>query len=204
MDPLVWIAFVGVATVNIVTPGPAILLVVSVGARHGPRGAAVFSLGNILGLACLGSLVALGLAQLLQRSAPSMEVLQWLGAAWLLWLGIKFWRMPSSASNPELPDMSGKSLFLLAFINAVTNPKAMMYLASVLPVFVDPARSYLTQFIILIVTSMGISFISLNLYGSAASRARSWLNRPRVLRVFHRTTGTLLIGFALSTALWRH
>ncbi|WP_112663002.1 LysE family translocator [Microvirga flavescens] len=197
----IWIAFATVSAINIVTPGPANVLAVNTGMQYGQRVVAAFALGNILGLACIGAVVAIGFAQILTKSAVVMEILRWIGAGYLVWLGIKLWRRSSLPETAR--SVSGRRMFGVAFLNAITNPKPLLFFATVLPLFLDQREAIAPQVGILVATFMAISFVSLNTYGALAAKAGALLRQPRAFKMFNRGSGALLVGYGTALAVSR-
>src|ERR1043166_7868023 len=85
-------AFLLIAIVLYITPGPIVTLVVTTGARSGIRAALITVAGGVTGNAVLLACIAFGLSWILKTSAEVFEYLRWIGAAYLVWLGIQAWR----------------------------------------------------------------------------------------------------------------
>jgi threonine/homoserine/homoserine lactone efflux protein len=197
-----WLAFAAVAALNIVTPGPTNLLIMNTGARFGRRPILAFAMGNILGLGIVGLLVAAGLTQFIIQSAMVMHVLRLVGGAYLVWLGIKLCHGDSGKEQVQR-EVLPKHAFRLAFTNAITNPKPLLFFGAILPVFVPKSGPPFGSTCLLVLTFMSISFLSLNVYGAMAARSGELLKRAKVRKVFNRLSGVMLIGYGGVLALRR-
>src|SRR4029450_11805791 len=96
-------AFLVITTVLIITPGPIVTLVIATGAREGMRAALTTVVGTTLGNALLLAAIAFGLSWVVRNAATLFEILPWIGAAYLIWLGIQAWRHAGEGSATDLP-----------------------------------------------------------------------------------------------------
>ena len=198
-----WMLFSAAAFLNIISPGPAILLAISNGASTGIKAVIVSSLGNVAGLFILSSISMFGLGVILQTSVVAFTILKIFGAMYLIYLGIKKFRSTDifvsedgTINCNEDTDNLGKAKE--AFIVAVTNPKAILFFVAFFPIFIDVNSPSIPQFFIMTVTFMSISLISLVTYGSIANSARNLLMKTNVVKAFHRITGGIFIGFGFA------
>lgn len=205
MDPKTWLVFVAVSLLPVISPGPAILLAISNALRFGPSSVLYSALGNMVGLTLLGFAVAFGLAAIMQASAVVFTVVKFVGAAYLCYFGIKLWRDGKAFQfSPELPlaSKTPRKLFTEALFVSITNPKALVILAALIPPFVDKGAPVIPQVAIMSVTYAGLCFVAHLLLAFAGGHVRRFLSsQPRVLAM-RRTLGALFIGFgaALATA----
>lgn len=197
-----WAAFAAVAALNIVTPGPTNLLIMNTGARFGRRPIVAFAAGNVLGLGIIGIVVAAGFAQFLIKSATTMQILRFVGGGYLIWLGIKLWLGDKSEGRVQREILPTRA-FRLAFTNAITNPKPLLFFGTVLPLFVPKSEPSFGDIIILVLTFMSISFLSLNIYGTLAARTGPLLKQAKARKVFNRLSGATLVGYGGFLALRR-
>jgi homoserine/homoserine lactone efflux protein len=197
-----WIAFVAVAGLNIVTPGPTNLLMMNTGARFGRGPIVAFAVGNVLGLGVMGVLVAAGLTQFIIRSAEIMQILRVVGGAYLIWLGVKLCLGRHNEEQAQ-QELLPRHAFRHAFTNAITNPKPLLFFGTVLPIFVPRSGSSFGTIALLVLTFMLISFLSLNIYGAVAARGAGLLKKVKVRAWFNRMSGAALIGYGGVLALRR-
>jgi len=194
-----WLMFCAVGLATALSPGPAILLAISNGASRGVPAVLCSSLGNAAGLLVISSVSMFGLGVLLKTSATAFLVAKLIGAAYLIWLGIKQWRRRDvlATAPAEVADGGRASRWVLmreGALVALTNPKAIAFFTALFPVFIDGHRALLPQFSIMTASMMSISFLCLVAYGALARRARRWLAVPGRQRLFQRVTGTIFIA----------
>ncbi len=202
-----WLLFVAVSVPLAISPGPAILLAISNALRYG-AGAVLFSAaGNMLGLIIVGFGVAFGLAALMAASAAAFAIVKFAGALYLIYLGVKLWRdravfsldteMPHSAKRPS-------RLFFEALFLAITNPKAIIILAALLPPFMNTSGSALPQVAVMSVTYAGLCFLNHLLLAFAGGWVRRLFNSEWRMRTLRRALGTMFIGFGAALAATSH
>lgn len=200
-----WLAFVAASAVLLLIPGPTILLVVSYALGQGRRVALPVATGVALGDFTAMTLSMLGLGALLAASATLFTVLKWIGALYLVWLGIKLWRAAGTGAIPEAR-AEGSPLRMLAHAWLVTalNPKSLTFFIAFLPQFIDPAGNWLVQMAIFEVTFLTLAAANAFGYALIAGKLRGALRSPRIVAAVNRTGGTLLIGAGLATLAWRN
>lgn len=199
---LMYLVFVIIATS---TPGPAVLFIMSNTTLHGWQKTIFIAFGNIVGLLCLGIIAVTGLGAILQTSEYIFNIIKYIGAAYLVYLGIKL----ILQKNPNFNDtedkitstiISSKKVFLQAFAVAISNPKAIVFLTALFPQFINIEESLIPQFSILIGILMFFSFSFLMIYASLAHRAKNWLSNPKRMTTMNRTSGSIFIGLGVLLA----
>lgn len=202
-----WIAFAAASIVMLAIPGPTILLVISYALGHGRKAGTATVAGVALGDFTAMTASMLGLGALLATSAALFTVLKWVGAAYLIYLGIKLWRAPVIGGDASQGDVTGKErpmrIFLHTYIVTALNPKSIVFFVAFLPQFLVPALPWLPQMVIFETTFLVLAIINAALYGLLASAARNTIRKPSVQRVVNRTGGSLLIGAGLLTLGWK-
>ncbi|MGK0442847.1 MAG: threonine/homoserine/homoserine lactone efflux protein [Pseudohongiellaceae bacterium] len=171
-----WMIFSSIALIATITPGPAILLVTSHSVQFGISRSVVTMCGNISGLFLMSALSVAGLSALIFASSLAFNIIKIIGALYLIYLGIKLWRngLKSSAkiihSSSKSPTFS---LYLQGLVVSLTNPKAIIFTTALFPQFISTSESLVTQFAILVITFMGLSFSCLFLYSVLAHMAKN-------------------------------
>lgn len=185
------------------TPGPNGLLALTHGALYGHRRALWTVTGGMLGFVLLMALSMFGLAALLKASVHALLVLKWLGAAYLIWLGIQLWRSPPLHLTPleSAVPRPGLQLFRQGLLSALSNPKVILFFGAFLPQFLDPARSLWLQFAVMAGTFAVVEGIVEYLLARTAQRTRPWLERAG--RGFNRCCGGLFAAMGLALPLTR-
>ena len=199
MEITTWLLFMAVAIVAVISPGPAILLSISNSIRFGVSKVVLSSLGNICGLFLLSTAAIFGLGAVLKTSTTLFLVIKIVGAAYLIYLGIRQWRSKTnffdSAKNPSESKQlkSNKRFFIEGFLIAMTNPKAILFFTALFPQFIHTQQALVPQFLIMTFTFMSISFVALVSYGALAKKAKRWLSTGQRAKWFNRTLGSLFV-----------
>lgn len=197
----VWLAFVAASAILLVIPGPTILLVVSYALGQGWRAALPTSIGVALGDFTAMTLSMLGIGALLAASATLFTVLKLIGAAYLIWLGLKLWRAGGALdAAPRTDVVSSLRMAGHAWLVTALNPKSITFFVAFLPQFLDRTASFLPQMLIFETTFLVLAFLNAIGYGLVASRARGLVRNSRAIRVFNRVGGGLLMGAGVATA----
>jgi len=196
-----WLLFVITEAALCFTPGPAVLLVLSHGLTRGTGSSVYANLGILTGNAVYFGLSATGLGALLLASYEVFSAIRWLGAAYLVWLGVTafFGKSSVMAVNAATPASAARTFANGAMLQ-VANPKALVFFVALLPQFIDPHRAVLAQVAILGVTSVVIEFGVLLAYGALAGRLTSVAARPRFQRLANRVAGTMLVTAGVGMA----
>lgn len=201
-----WMLYVTLAFIAAATPGPAVLFITTNSLRHGWRKTVFAALGNISGLLCLGIVTITGLGALLKTSVVMYGVIKYLGAGYLMYLGVRmFLRGDYQLGEDALPQdrkrISSCRLFLQAFGVAISNPKAVVFLTALLPQFINIEKSLVPQFSLLILTLMSLSFSCLLFYSVLAHQTRNWITQRGRVKTINRAGGAAFVGFGVLLAL---
>lgn len=199
-----WLAFAAASAVLLAIPGPTILLVISYALGHGRRTAGATVAGVALGDFTAMTASMLGLGALLATSAAIFTVLKWVGAAYLIWLGIQLWRAPvagaDGAEEQAPPKERPLRIFFHAYAVTALNPKSIVFFVAFLPQFLDLSQPLFTQMAIFEVTFLTLAIVNASLYAALATAAKSTISKPNIRRIVNRTGGSLLVGAGLLTA----
>jgi len=200
-----WIMYLTLVFIATSTPGPAVLFIMTNATLHGWRKAVFAALGNIVGLLCLGIISVTGLGTILKTSEIVFNLIKYCGAAYLVYLGLKMIFQKgfdfSTIKNELLvADVAPQKMFVQALGVAISNPKAIVFLTALFPQFVDVNHALIPQFSRLIATLMMFSFSFLMFYALLAHKIKAWLNQPKRVKYFNRTSGSIFIGFGILLA----
>jgi homoserine/homoserine lactone efflux protein len=200
-----WWLFVMTETVLSISPGPAVLFVVSQALRGGSSRGISGALGILSANAVWFVLSGLGVGALLLAAGHWVFALRWAAAAYLVYLAVKP-IVSQSAFAPQLPDESPstarpREVWRRGFLLQVANPKALVFFVALLPQFVDPYQPVGPQIVILGVTSVVCEFPVLAAYAALAGWASRWAREPRFARAIDLAAAVLLITAALGVAL---
>lgn len=201
-----WLTFAAASLALLLIPGPTVLLVLSYALSKG-RSVAVASAAGV----ALGDLVAMtaslaGLGAIVLASATAFTVLKWIGAAYLVWLGVRLIRSAPSAGLEAQTmgrDVTARSVFAHNAAVTALNPKSIAFFIAFVPQFVDTQAALLPQFAILIATFVGLAALNALAYALLADRLRRLISRPNVIAWITRAGGATLIGMGVLTATMR-
>lgn len=196
-----FIAFLLITVVLFLTPGPIVTLIVATGARQGTRAALLTVGGATSGNAVLLALIALGLGWILQTSAEVFDVLRWVGAAYLIWLGIQAWRHAGTINEAAAP--GGRVHSWRGFVVAITNPKSIAFFTTFLPQFLDPTLPVERQLLVMCVCSVVLGSLLDAGWAIASGLGRAWFLKPKHNRLLGRVSGLVLIGGGIWLSLQR-
>jgi len=202
------IAFGVAALILIAIPGPSVVFVIGRALAYG-RGVALASVvGNSLGLLTIVFLVALGLGVVVEESIVVFQVLKLAGAAYLVYLGVEAVRHRKEFLTQDQGTSAGKAMtwrraIRQGYVVGVSNPKAYMILAAVLPQFVDRATGHVPlQLLLLGLLAFVIGLVSDSTWALVASQLRQWFVRsPRRGEAVGAVGGASMIGLGVGLAL---
>ncbi|MCL4764727.1 MAG: LysE family translocator [Hyphomicrobiaceae bacterium] len=198
------LAFAGACWLLALTPGPMMSLILANVAAHGLRAGLWTIAGSLTGLSLLVTAAALGMTSLMVFMSDWFDVIRWIGALYLAWLGLerlqRAWRgspiAPAAARAP-----GGSRWFVQALAVSLSNPKVLLFLGAFLPQFVDTSGNLELQLAVLAVTFVVVIGIADIAYTLALGRVRSVLANGR-MRLLDGASGVLLLvgGLVLATA----
>ena len=199
-------AFSALSLVVIAIPGPSVLFLVGRALAHGRRAALASVLGNELGELLLAGLVAVGVGPLIERSAALLTAMKLVGAAYLIYLGVRAVRQ--RRAHELAADLAGRGRGWLrsvadGFLVGVANPKTAVFFVAILPEFVNRARGDVpVQMLLLGLVFVLIAGASDSVWSLLASAARAWFGRsPRRLELVGGAGGLAMIGLGVTIAI---
>lgn len=198
------IAFTLAAALLTITPGLDTALVLRTAGAEGPRRAFAAALGICLGCLAWGLLVAVGLGVLLKASGLAYLALKWIGAAYLLYLGIRLiLARRAETGSVEAEPAARANWFLRGLLTNLLNPKVGAFYVSFLPQFIPAAASVPSTTLLLAAVHAGLGLLWFLLLIGATRPLATILRRPGLVRALDRATGAVLIFFGLRLAFSR-
>ncbi|MGQ0712796.1 MAG: LysE family translocator [Gemmatimonadaceae bacterium] len=203
-DPGTLVLFMTAALALNVTPGPDMLYVVARSVGEGRTAGIISSLGIAAGSLVHTFAVAVGLAGLLRAVPVAFEIVKWMGALYLVWLGLRALRRQGSTTGlAQLAPASRWAIFRQGMVTNVLNPKVALFFLAFLPQFVDPARGPAALQVValgLLFNTSGtlVNILVATLAGGASSWSRRRFGESPVMR---RLTGLMFIGLGVRLAL---
>ena len=197
-----YLAFVAAASVLLVIPGPTVLMVVGYGLAEGRRKNWPLVAGVVLGDAVALTCSVAGLGAVLAASAEAFTILKYLGALYLIYLGVGLIRSGATAT-PKLNIVSSRKKFLHALAVTSVNPKPILFFVAFLPQFLSHDAPAGPQLLLLGATFCLLSAINVSLFSYLAGTAGSRIQNPRFMRRLKVTGGGVMVGAGLLTAAAR-
>ncbi len=200
-----WLTFVAASTALLMIPGPTILLVLSYALSQGRRVAVASAAGVALGDLIAMTASLLGLGALVLASATLFTALKWVGAAYLVWMGVRLLRAPRSEGLDTVATTSTTPRHVFGHAAAVTalNPKSIAFFIAFVPQFVSVQVPLAPQFAILIATFVTLAALNALAFALLADRLRITIKKPSVITWLTRGGGAALIGMGVMTATLR-
>jgi threonine/homoserine/homoserine lactone efflux protein len=203
IEPAKFLLFLGVSWALIIAPGPDMIYVITRGIAHGRRAGVLSAVGVVCGILVHTTAAAFGLTLILQTSAVAFLLVKYIGAAYLITLGIKAWR-DKSTLDLQTPDplVTSGALFWQGVLSNVLNPKIAMFFLAFLPQFVDKGSSQVTwQMVFLGLTFACFGLCFLLVVGYSSGAIGRWLtHRPQYTRSLQRFAGGILVALGLRLA----
>jgi homoserine/homoserine lactone efflux protein len=200
-----WLAFFVASWLISLSPGAGVISCMAAGMRYGYARALWNIAGLQLGIVLTMTIVAAGLGAILAASTVAFTAIKWLGAAYLVWLGVQQWRAPAFGVDAEAAqrELSGRprQLLLRGFLVNATNPKGILFMLAVLPQFIDPLKPQLPQYAICAATIFFTDLVVMSAYTVLAARVLRTLREPHHVRWINRSFGGLFVaaGAVLAT-----
>ena len=200
-----YLAFCLATGVLVLMPGPIVTLVIGQTLRYGTATGLSTVAGSVAGNALLVTVGALGLSTIFILLADLFEIIRWVGAIYLIWLGIRVWR--SSGIELNVVEAGGRqaksSVFWQAIVVAITNPKTILFYAAFFPQFIDIERPLGPQLLIMCVSFVVIGGIFDSCYALMAGRLRGYITGAHRAKIRSRITGCLLVCTGIGLVLAR-
>jgi homoserine/homoserine lactone efflux protein len=194
-----YLLYVLAVTVLIVTPGPTMLMTFTNAVNHGPWRALSALGGALAANFAIMMLSALGLGALLAASEAAFTALKLIGAAYLIWLGVRTFRGGGGLDLGGDAAPRGRSLFTQGVLVGASNPKSLLFFTAFFPQFIDPAAPFLPQFLLLSLTFVVGDLVILGAGAFGVGRVAPWLRQAHIVRWINRVCGGLfaLLGTLL-------
>ena len=204
IEPAKFILFASVSWALIIAPGPDMLYVITRGVTQGRKAGMLSAVGVIGGILVHTNAAAFGLTLILQTSAAAFLMVKYLGAVYLIYLGIKAWRDESSFNvQTSTSSVSFHKVFWQGVLSNVLNPKIAIFFLAFLPQFVDKGSPDVTsQMVLLGLTFAGFWLCFLLAVGYSSGTIGGWLtHRPHYAQFLQRFAAGILIALGIRLAL---
>ena len=198
-----YLLYLAAVALLVLSPGPTMLMCVTTAVQHGPRKAMLSAGGSVTAVLGVMLLSALGLGALLAASEAAFTAAKVVGAAYLIWLGVKTFRSPGVAMANDLntasQTLTGRASYWRGFLVGVSNPKALLFFAAFFPQFLNADLPFVPQFAVLSLTFVAFELTVLTAFALGVSRIAPLLSQSGTMRWVNRVSGGLftLMGAAL-------
>ena len=197
-----YLAFIAAAVFLLLIPGPTVLMVVGYGLAEGRRNNWPLVIGVALGDAVALICSVAGLGAVLAASASAFTILKYIGAVYLVYLGVGMIRSRAAAA-PKLSAASPRKKFAHAFAVTAVNPKCILFFVAFLPQFISHDAPAAPQLLLLGVTFVILSALNAATFSFLSGTAGSRIQDPRFMRKLKGAGGSVMIGAGLLTAAAR-
>ncbi|MBT3558217.1 MAG: LysE family translocator [Rhodospirillales bacterium] len=185
-----------------VAPGPGTLATVGRGMAHGFKRTLAFILGIVAGDLVYLTFSFVGLSALAGSYGELFSIVRWVGAVYLIYLGIKAWRAEPVPLDPAAaPDFHAVRDFLGGLMLTLGNPKVILFYTAFLPTFVDLGTISHMGFLAMAAIVTGVLFFTMVGYAWAADRSRGLFRSTRAVRILNRVSGAVLVSVGVVVAM---
>ena len=202
MDSSFTLLFIATVFIASITPGPSMLLALNHGVRYGKKRALMTACGNVAATLVQCVISFAGLGMILAQSAWIFAIIRYVGAAYLVYLGIRIFLSRESIIS-EGKTGRGRSLFSEAFVVTMGNPKAIFFFSALFPQFIEGKGLTFAKVAMMTSSILTITFACMMLYAALGDRIKSLFARVKLRVLFNRIIGVSFIGLGVGLALDR-
>jgi homoserine/homoserine lactone efflux protein len=193
--------FISITLLVSASPGPVMLCCLFDASRYGFRQSCYSMLGASLGNLLLMLISALGLSLLITQANWIFLVIKWLGAAYLVYLGLMLIKTPRLGLSAHSGAGKSRQLVKKSFLIAATNPKGLVYFGALFPQFIDPQQPIAPQFALLTLIFLVLDLTWMLIYAKGGQAVMRWFHTERHQRWFSYGSGGVFILMGLALAL---
>lgn len=183
-----------------ITPGMCMTLAMTLGMSIGVRRTLYMMVGELLGVGIVALSAVLGASTVMLNYPMVFDVLKWLGAAYLFWVGINMWQSKGKlavSTESTLNNTDAKTLFSYGLVTALANPKGWAFMLSLLPPFINTEKSLAPQLTVLIAIILCSEFICMMLYATGGKTIGKLLTTSENVKRLNQVSGSLMILIAI-------
>jgi threonine/homoserine/homoserine lactone efflux protein len=192
VSPESYLAYVAALLIAVASPGPAMIAVMSAAAGRGTASGVASGIGVAIADILLVIAALAGLAALVATFEPALLIVKWVGGAYLIWIGIRMWRHAGDAA--QAADASGRRSLTAGFAVGLSNPKAVLFHASLMPLVIDLAKLDVASAALIVATVAGVNLAVMSGLAALAGRGGALLRSPKGQRVLNRSAGGAMVG----------
>lgn len=205
MSYTTWYAFLIMACLTAISPGPGSIQAMSHGLSQGWRKTSLTIAGQETALAIIMVSIGTG-AGVILTSPHALMVIRIMGAAWLIYTGYSTWKAPISTNdlykyNPNTEPLTRLNRFIAGFMTTASNARIIVLMISMMPQFIEPTEPLWKQLIIMSITMLTADAIIMHVYAFSASRIQHLVHEPRMIKIQNRIFGGALVLSGMSLLL---
>ena len=190
--------FLMMAAISILSPGPTVVMTLTNTMKYGFNSAFGGILGSAIAVLVVSVISATGVGALISNSTLALEIIKYIGATYLAYLGFKIWRAPViSLSSEKMKQATGFNLFVKGSMLQLTNPYIIIFFISVVPQFIDSDISYTVQLITLTLSYSILSVVIQSFYALFANSAKGFLASKHGGLIVNKASACAFVFFAI-------
>jgi len=205
VDIQFYIIYISVVFAASIIPGPSMLLALTHGIKYGYKSSLSTALGNTSASVIQAIIAISGLSIILTTSQVLFEVIRYIGAVYLIYIGYMLYKTPMSKTfntdDEDIDSTSHISMFNQAFFVAMSNPKAIIFFTALFPQFITNPDAPMTQYIFMTISLGIIAFICMMIYSLAGHKASNFFKTSKIGQYLNKITGGIFIGAGCAVAL---
>ena len=199
-----YLVYIGVVVATIMLPGPAVVFTLNNSVMKGFSKTFAGICGVSLGVFAIASISATSIRFVLESSLVAFTLIKVLGAAYLIYLGVKMFRTKGGLQTTAVDaQMSYFNVFFKGFLISITNPKGLVFFISIFPQFINEQEAYLPQFLLLAVTFCLLIVVIHTSYAMCAGMAKAKLSSEKGMSLLNKASGSLFVCFGVGLATTR-
>ncbi len=200
-----WIIYVFTVFVASIIPGPSMILALTHGIKHGSKLSLYTAFGNSIASMIQASVAITGLGIILTTSTTLFMIIKYIGALYLIYLGIKLFKTPFHIEENKEKNKKVKKakLFKEAFIVASSNPKALVFFTALFPQFINENQNSFLHYFLLVLILGIIAFSCMMIYSISANGIKILFNKTSLSNYFGKIIGSLFVSFGIGLAFSR-
>jgi homoserine/homoserine lactone efflux protein len=188
-----------------IVPGPSMLLALTHGMKYGAKRTIASALGNVSITLLQAAISIAGLGAILLASEGLFDIIKWIGAAYLIYMGLSIWRSPNLAVSEKPGNhLSSKAplrkMYIQAAFVTAGNPKAIVFFTAVFPQFIDPNAAFMPQFGMLMGTGGIIAFGCFMIYAIGGQKIVALFSKATIGKYINKIIGGTFIGAGIGLA----
>lgn len=185
-----------------IIPGPSMILALNHGLKYGTKRTLATGMGNLTANLILATISIIGLGALILASTTAFTVIKWIGAAYLIYIGLRaFFSAPIANTSKEKMHFEDfhtkKRLFLNGFLVGASNPKGIIFFTALFPQFIHARENTFSQFSLLLLILAIIALGCFMLYALFGARLNRFFAQSKLGKLFNKFTGLVFVSFGI-------